>query len=242
MKDFDTVRIRVKNKFGISILVLLILLMPFCIKENGHIKDIDGNVYKTVVIGKYKWMVENLKTTKFNNGMEIPFVTGNSNWSELNNAAYCWYDDDKGNSVIYGALYNFFAVNTGKLCPKGWRVPSDEEWKYLEGYVDSLYKIGDPIWDESRIRGYNAGIRLKSKSGWKLGGNGMDEFGFSALPGGERLTSFNNSKGSCGFWWTSSEFDQSSAWYRCIIYSLSEMSRGPHPKKMGFSVRCLKNK
>jgi uncharacterized protein (TIGR02145 family) len=232
------------NKFAILSLLFHLIVLSLTAQqlEKGTVVDVDSNVYKTVVIGKYIWMADNLKTTKFNNGTEIPFVTGSSNWSVLNDAAYCWYDDDKGNSVIYGALYNFFAVNTGKLCPKGWRVPSDEEWKYLEGYVDSLYKIGDPIWDESRLRGYNAGIRLKAKSGWKLSGNGTDEFGFSALPGGERLTSFNNSKGSCGFWWTCTEFEQSSAWYRCIIYSLSEMSRGPHPKRMGFSVRCLKNK
>jgi uncharacterized protein (TIGR02145 family) len=229
-----------------SIITLLFQLIVLSLRgqklENRPVIDIEGNVYKTAVIGKYLWMAENLKTTKFNNGKEIRFVTGSSNWSVLNDAAYCWYDDDKANSVIYGALYNFFAVNTGKLCPEGWRVPSDEEWKYLEGYVDSLYKIDDQIWDESRIRGYNAGRRLKAKSGWKLGGNGTDEFGFSALPGGERLTSFNNSKGGTGFWWTSTEFDQSSAWYRCIIYSLPEMSRGPHPKRMGFSVRCLKDK
>jgi len=221
---------------------LIVLHLKAQLEEKGTVTDIDNNVYKTVAIGKYKWMAENLKTSRFNDGAEIPLVTGSINWSVLDKAAYCWYDDDKANSFIYGALYNFFAVNTGKLCPKGWRVPSDEEWKYLEGYVDSLYKIGDPIWDESRIRGYNAGTRLKAISGWKLGGNGSDDFGFSALPGGERLTSFNNSKGSCGFWWTCTEFEQSSAWYRCIIYSLSEISRGPHPKRMGFSVRCIINR
>jgi len=156
------------NKFAILSLLFHLIVLSLTAQqlEKGTVVDVDSNVYKTVVIGKYIWMADNLKTTKFNNGTEIPFVTGSSNWSVLNDAAYCWYDDDKGNSVIYGALYNFFAVNTGKLCPKGWRVPSDEEWKYLEGYVDSLYKIGDPIWDESRLRGYNAGIRLKAKSGW----------------------------------------------------------------------------
>lgn len=232
------------KKFAILSLFfhLIVLSLKAQPLEKGTVFDVDSNVYKTVVIGKYIWMAENLKTTKFNDGTEIQFITGSSNWSVLNDAAYCWYDDDKANSVIYGALYNFFAVNTGKLCPKGWRVPSDEEWKYLEGYVDSLHKIGDPIWDESRIRGYNAGTCLKAKLGWKLGGNGTDDYGFSALPGGERLTSFNNSKGSCGFWWTCTEFEQSGAWYRCIIYSFSEISRGPHPKRMGFSVRCLKNK
>jgi uncharacterized protein (TIGR02145 family) len=80
-------------------------------------------------------MAENLKTTRYNNGTEIPFVEGNSNWSGLNSAAYCWYDDNKSNANVnaYGALYNWFAVNTDYLCPYGWRVPSDEDWKYLEG-------------------------------------------------------------------------------------------------------------
>jgi len=241
MRDLNSIRIRLKDKFVISILILLIFLMPFCKNENEYIKDIDGNVYKTVVIGKYKWMAENLRTTTFNNGTEIPLVKGNSNWSGLSSAGYCWYDDNKSNANIYGALYNWYAVTTGNLCPRGWRVPSDEEWKYLEGYVDSLYKIGDQIWNKSGLRGYDAGTRLKAASGWKLSGNGTDNFGFSALPAGERLNSFNNSGGSCGFWWSCTEVSSSDAWYRCMIYGFDYISRDIHPKKMGFSVRCIKD-
>jgi uncharacterized protein (TIGR02145 family) len=186
-------------------------------------------------------MAENLKTTKFNDRTEIQRVSDNSIWSGATGPAFCWYDDDENNSIIYGALYNWFAVNTGNLCPVGWRVPSDQEWKYLEGFADSLYKSGNKTWDKTGIRGYNAGKALKATYGWRPGGNGTDILGFSALPGGERLTSFNNTKASNGFWWTSTEADSSNAWYRGMIYSFDEISRDVHPKRMGFSVRCIKN-
>jgi uncharacterized protein (TIGR02145 family) len=210
--------------------------------EGGTVTDIDKNVYKTAVIGKYVWMAENLKTTTLNNGTKIPNITGNSNWAGLSTGAYCWYNDNKTNADTYGALYNWYIVNTGILCPIGWRVPSDNEWKYLEGYVDSIHGVGDSVWNNSGLRGIDAGKRLKAISGWRLGGNGSDDFSFSALPGGERLNSFNNTGGSSGFWWSSNENGASSAWYRCITYSFEEVARDIHPKKMGFSVRCLKDK
>jgi uncharacterized protein (TIGR02145 family) len=205
------------------------------------VTDIDHNFYKTVVIGKYVWMAENLRTTTYNNGNKIPFVTGNAKWSSLVHDAYCWYDDSEKYSKIYGALYNWYAVNTGNLCPDGWHVPSDEEWKYLEGFVDSVYTTGDKTWDKTGLRGYNAGNQLKSKTGWRQGGNGSDAFGFSALPGGERLNGFNNMGGSNGYWWSCTEYDSVNAWYRSIIYSFDEVSRDIHPKKMGFSVRCIRD-
>jgi uncharacterized protein (TIGR02145 family) len=210
--------------------------------ETGTVSDIDGNIYKTVVIGNYIWMAENLRTTTYNNGEVIPFVKGNSNWYGLTSDAYCWYDDNIEYSNSYGALYNWYAVNTGRICPEGWRVPSDEDWKYLEGYADSIYDIGNPVWDKSGLRGYNAGTRLRSTTGWRAGGNGTNEFGFSALPAGERLNGFNNMGGSNGFWWSCTEADSLTGWYRSIIYSFAEVSRDRHPKKMGFSVRCLREK
>jgi len=232
----------------LRIITLLSLKLLVCISfanaqqtGEGILTDIDHNIYHTVHLGKYIWIAENLKTTRYNNGTQIQFVEGNSKWPTITTPAFCWYDDDQNNSYTYGALYNWYAVNSGNLCPTGWRVPSDDEWKYLEGYTDSLYKINDPVWNKSGIRGYNAGKRLKAKSGWRLNYRGTDEFGFSALPGGERLNSFNNTKTSSGFWWTSSEADSDNAWYRCMIYSLNEISRDIHPKRMGFSVRCIKN-
>ena len=143
----------------------------------------------------------------------------------------------------YGALYNWYAVNSGKLCPTGWHVPSDEEWKNLEGVADSLHHTGDPVWNEQMGRGYNAGKRLKATSGWKAEGNGTDEFGFSALPSGER-TSIGRFflSGSSTFWWSSTRQGDSLAWYRSIVSFDDNILRNTHPQKIGFSVRCIKEK
>jgi uncharacterized protein (TIGR02145 family) len=94
--------------------------------------DIDGNVYNTVIIGTQVWMTENLKTTKYNDNTKIPNVIDNTPWCTLPTPAYCWYkNDEASNKHSYGALYNWFTVNTGKLCPTGWHVPSEVEWTTL---------------------------------------------------------------------------------------------------------------
>jgi len=234
-----------EDKICINRLLLfgfVFILTCYCKRtDDKTVKDIDGNVYKTVLIGKYKWMAENLKTTTYNNGIKIPNVKEQSVWENLSTGAYCWYKNNESYADTFGLLYNWHAVNTGNLCPTGWRVPTDEEWKYLEGYVDSIYSIGDTIWDKSGLRGYDAGKRLKTISGWRPGITGTDNFGFSALPGGEHLKHFY-AGGSSGFWWSSTEASVSSAWYRNLIYSYEYVSRDSHPKQMGFSIRCLRNK
>lgn len=94
--------------------------------------DVDGNVYKTVTIATQRWMAENLKTTKLNDGTSIPNVTDGKAWKNLTTPGYCWYDNDpKYYGNTYGALYNFYAVETNKLCPTGWHVPTDAEWDIL---------------------------------------------------------------------------------------------------------------
>lgn len=225
-------------------IVLFLLLSTVSLNaqtpERGFLTDIEGNVYQTIVIGHQEWMAENLKTTTYNNGTKIPTVTENSEWLSLSSGAYCWYKNDESHSDIYGAFYNWFAVNTGMLCPDGWRVPTDDEWKYLEAFADTKYGIGDPVWDKSGFRGQDAGQGLMSRSGWKLDKNGTNVLGFTALPGGERLKG-SHSMGSNGFWWTSTENDATSAWFRGLIYGMEDISRDTHPKKMGFAVRCLRN-
>jgi len=211
--------------------------------KRGTVTDINGNVYQTVVIGNYEWMAVNLKTTVCSDGVKISCVTGNKDWSDLRSGAYCWYNNDESNAGTYGALYNWYAVNTGKLCPDGWHVPSDEEWKFLEGSSDTRYGIGDPIWDNSNGRGLDAGQRLMAVSGWNSGGNGSDALGFSALPGGERTSDGRFFVlGRSGFWWSSTEYNASGAWYRNMIYGVEDINRGSHPKWMGFSVRCIRDK
>ena len=233
-----------KNWIYQLIIVELIIIFTSCCKIDhlGTVKDIDGNVYQTVVIGNYEWMAENLKTTTYNNGTEIPNITENSDWASLSSGAYCWYNNNANNADTYGALYNWYAINMGNLCPDGWRASTDDEWKYLEGYVDNQYVAGDSVWDNPGGRGHDAGQRLKVAAGWNPGWNGMDEFGFSALPGGEHLIDsgffvLNRN----GFWWCSTEYDTSHAWYRSMIYSFEEVFRYNHDKRFGFSVRCLRD-
>jgi uncharacterized protein (TIGR02145 family) len=208
--------------------------------DNSTVKDIDGNNYKTILIGKNWWMAENLRTTRYNNSDTIPIVKDQSIWLNLSNDAYCYYQNNKGYADTFGFLYNWYAVNSGMLCPVGWRVPSDGDWKYLEGLVDTEFGIGDSIWNNLGLRGSDAGLMLKSTKGWRPGMTGTDNFGFSALPGGERLSRFY-AGGSSGFWWSSTEASQSSAYYRNLIYSFELVSRDTHPKRMGFSVRCIKD-
>ncbi len=228
---------------SVVFLLLIISTLRAQLPAGGTVTDIDGNVYHTVVIGHYEWMAENLKTSFYNDGTKIPNITESIAWTGLSTGAYCWYNNDSSNAKIYGALYNWYAVNTGRLCPEGWRVPADGEWQFLEGYTDSQFGIGDTVWEKSAGRGHDAGFRLKAKSGWSSEGNGSDDFGFSALPGGERCSNgrfFIASRS--GFWWSRTAYGESGAWYRNMIYGMEDMFRNTHPKWMGFSVRCLRDK
>jgi len=226
----------------IIIVSLLIAINYHCKRsEADTIKDIDGNIYHTTLIGKSRWMTENLKTTRYNDGSVIPCIKDQDIWLRLDSAAYCYYQNNESYADTFGMMYNWFAVNSGKLCPDGWRVPTDDDWQDLEGYVDTKYGIGDTVWQKPGLRGYDAGIRLKSAAGWRPGITGTDNFGFRALPGGERLSRFY-AGGSSGFWWSSTEASRASAYYRSLIYSFEYVARDTHPKRMGFSVRCIKDK
>jgi uncharacterized protein (TIGR02145 family) len=208
------------------------------------VTDIDGNFYPTVIIGDYEWMTENLKTTKYNNGVSIPIVPNQSNWINLTSGAYCWYDNNQTFFETYGALYNWYAVNTGNLCPAGWRVPTDEEWKNLEGFVDTQFDATSPEWDALDWRGYDAGLRLKATIGWALEGNGTDNFGFSGLPGSGRYLSgfgYYFPVVYVGYWWSSTQTNSTYALRRSLNYSNNLIGRGNFNKKDGYSVRCIKN-
>ena len=143
--------IKHKKKFlvisGLIINIISLLLISSCEKDNtpapiskilfnsdltyGTMSDIEGNVYKTIQIGSQVWMAENLKTTKYNDGKLITLVTNNVGWGNLSTGAYCWHENNIINKGTYGALYNGYAVRTGKLCPTGWHVPTKEEWHTL---------------------------------------------------------------------------------------------------------------
>ena len=176
------------------------------------IADVDGNTYKTVTIGTQIWMAENLKTTKFNDITLIPLVTDNTAWGALTSAAYCWYANDQTtNKPIYGAIYNFYTVKTGKLCPAGWHVPTDADYQTLEQFLGmDLSQLSAYEW-----RGTDQGAQMKNTTGWATGMNGTNTSGWSALPGGYRYgpSGVFNDIGQLGYWWTSSA-DPINAFYR----------------------------
>lgn len=209
----------------------------------GTVTDVDGNVYHTVTIGNQTWMIENLKTTHYNDSTAIPMVTDSAAWTNLKIPGYCWYNNDSVSyKNTYGALYNWYAVNTFKLAPKGWHVPTVDEWSTLENNVTVYYNTSGSL---AKI--------LASTSNWKKSstvgavGNNLkinNSSGFSALPGGCRTNDSIpfNKIGSVGSWWSSSASDSiKSAWYCSMDYSLSTVQRGYNLKLNGYSVRCIKD-
>jgi uncharacterized protein (TIGR02145 family) len=191
--------------------------------------DIDGNTYKTVVIGTQTWMAENLKTTKYNDGTAIPLVTDKTEWNNLTTPGYCWYNNDEAtNKATYGALYNWYTVNTGKLCPTGWHVPTQAEWTTLTDYLG-----GEGI----------AGGKLKETGSthWDSPNTGAtNETGFTALPGGFRtLGDGFIAIGFSGCWWTSTMTGSFNVWYRYMFNDISDVYYGGLAKGNGLSIRCL---
>ena len=206
--------------------------------DGTTVTDIEGNVYKIVTIGTQTWMAQNLRTTKYNDGTNIPLVTDNTAWSQLSTPAYCWYDNDATYKTVFGGLYNWQVVETGKLCPTGWHIPSDEEWKTLEMHLGMTSQDAD----ESDLRGTSQGKKLKSTGGWFNDGNGTDDSGFKALGGGFRYSgdgSFHSMK-KYGYWWTSTSATEG-AWQRYLYYDNDGVYRYDNNKGRACSIRCIKD-
>ncbi len=201
----------------------------------------DGQVYSTVQIGTQCWMAENLNIGEM--------INGSSNM--INNSViekYCYYNNT-ANCDEYGGLYQWNEImeystipGVQGICHAGWHLPTDDEWKILEGTVDSQYPVGDPEWDDTGWRGYDAGEKLKSTIGWYSGGNKTNDFGFEALPGGCCTSSgyFYNLT-SQAYFWSSCEYSSSRAWYRDLYSIINGVTRGNYDKVHGFSVRCLQD-
>lgn len=210
--------------------------ISFTTKGYGTVTDIDNNIYITATIGSQVWMVENLKTTKYKNGGSIPNIT--SLWGSLQNGAYCCYSNNIANKNIYGALYNFFAVNTGNLAPNGWHVPTNDEWLILINYLGGYTVAGGKM----KEAGFSHWASPNT--------NATNESGFKGLPGGS-LSEFNDFYGinTDGNFWSSSSYNGAYAYYVDLTYSNGQVSYNygnslPLPSdnvRKGFSVRCVKD-
>jgi len=191
----------------------------------GMVEDIDGNVYETRLIDGKEWMAENLRTTRYNDGTDIPTGYDNDAWGSLTDGAYTIFPHNNEDGVYsdedvveaYGKLYNWYAVDDDRgLCPAGWRVATDADWSGLISYVQYAF---DHIDDEN----YSTGLRSCRQVNSPLGGEcatdehprwnnhgtyyGTDDLGFSALPGGRRMPNglYTSNMTNLGFWWTSTQ-------------------------------------
>jgi uncharacterized protein (TIGR02145 family) len=201
-----------------------------------------GQVYNTIQIFSQCWLKENLNAGTMLSGSQ----------DQTNNGIiekYC-YNNQPDSCTKYGGLYQWDEMmqytniqGVRGICPLRWHLPADEEWKILEGAVDSHFGIGDRIWDYDIMnRGYDAGSNLKATIGWKYEGNGSDLFGFSGLPGGIRFDGgLFYSVGECGGWWTSSEYSPGCLpWYRGLNFGYTDPTRSRDSNKSrGFSIRCI---
>ena len=202
--------------------------------------DINGNKYNVIKIGEQYWTAENLKTTKYNDGSPIYFIDNKYIWSmadDFKTPAYCYYNDDTFNMQKYGALYNWYAVNTGRLAPKGWRVPTNDDWNKLENY---LISTGNKIAKSMAATTDWASSRNSDVIGNDLSKN--NKSGFSALPGGCRGNDGGFSSISVdGYWWAATEENAILAYHRNLYYYGESLCRYyDFSKGYGLSVRLVK--
>ena len=247
--------------YSFLILLPLIIFLTDCKKKEtisaklydsvSSIEDIDSNVYRTVKIGNQWWMAENLKVKHYNNGKLIAKINSDIRFwdSKLTSGGYCLFNDDK---TAPGLLYNWSAVvDSNQLAPKGWHIPTDEEWKVMEIHIGMSSLSADSLgW-----RGKNEAnlLKIEGDSTWKVpldvfknwGTNGS---GFSALSGGCRLFNGKWSAGTLGsvtdsYWWTASQNKDSlnCAWYRSLDRDRSNIFRFYVRKTYCMSIRCVKN-
>lgn len=211
----------------------------------GLLFDIDANQYETVKIGDLCWMAENLRTTRYQDGTPVPNIIYHTAWSQTFSGARTYYANHREHAEVYGKLYNWFAVDhEAGLCPSGWRVPSDKEWKEMEIFLGIPPREANLI----RRRGdlYNIGGKLKADDDagyWRFPNEGANnESGFNGLPGGARPSdgSFDGI-GMIAVFWSSSEDFKDIAWSRRLSYGNSGVFRAGYDKRFGFSVRCVKN-
>jgi Fibronectin type III domain./Fibrobacter succinogenes major domain (Fib_succ_major). len=201
-----------------------IRVVPAIVK--GPVTDADGNVYDTIVIGTQTWMKQNLKTTKYSDNTSIPYVPGNTAWSALTGPGYCWYNNDSVNKQNYGAFYNWYAIDTKKLAPVGWHVPTASDWSTLINSLGGWAVAGGKM-------------KATGTTYWNAPNtNATNESGFTALPGGYR----SETDGTCyglgkyAYWWFSD-----TARTQKILYTDSTVVNDLSSKLSGCSIRCLRN-
>jgi uncharacterized protein (TIGR02145 family) len=199
-----------------------------------------------VTIGTQVWQSTNLDVATYRDGTPIPQVTDPTAWANLTTGAWCYYNNDPANNATYGKLYNWYAVagihdndpNTPNkiLAPLGWHVPSDAEWTNLSTFLGGETVAGGKMKSTGTIQ---AGTGLWQNPNTAA----INESGFTGLPAGYRDNNGTlfDTIGYDGYWWSSSESNTASAWFRLLNYSTGDATRTNGIKELGFSVRCLRD-
>lgn len=201
----------------------------------SSVTDIEGNEYKTVIIGGQEWMAENLRTSTYCNGDQITNVISDNLWIDADYGAWSFYDNDSSYNEPFGKLYNFYAVEDERnICPCGWRVPTSSDWDdliyYLKGYTVAGGKLkskGLEYWEDPNLAATN-------------------ESGFSALPiGGRTHTdgSFLPKNTDVIFW--SDSYSYYGSYPVSAIYKLendkASINKYHGMLTAGYAIRCVKN-
>lgn len=231
----------------LSILIVLLPVLWGCKKtekdkhiiEYGTVEDNDGQIITTIKIGDQWWMAENLNSKRYQNGdslITISTAEAATEWNKTNEGAYTFYNDS-----LFGYLYNYKAVeDPRKIAPKGWRIPTDEDWKILEKHIGMNEEEANAFgW-----RGTKEANSLVSKfsKGWPESSPlyGDDTYGFNAVPGGcITLLNVINTGSNTAFWWTASS-ENEEVYYRYIDYQQTRILRSKTSPKYGMSIRCIK--
>ncbi len=219
-----------------SVLSAGVFLIPVTGCEKGDdtpdpVTDYDMNTYETVRIGDQVWMAENLRTTRLNDGSEIKLITRNQEWTGSGDPSFSWYNNDSILfKVPYGALYNGFAATNQKICPLGWHVPDNAEWRQLVEFLGDTTAAGGKL-------------KMEGTTQWHSPNTGADNSSmFSALPAGLRYFegTFSSLSYFTGFW-AVKETDTSSLNFVSLSYLDSNVTFGVRSKKYGFSIRCIRD-
>lgn len=212
--------------------------------SSQSLTDIDGNNYLQVTICNQTWMQSNLNVSKYSDGTNIPFVSNVGAFDNLTTGAWCYYQNDTNHGIIYGKLYNWYAVAgvydaasfsnpalRKKLAPTGWHIPSDNEWTTLTTCLGGESIAGGKMKETGTVH-------------WSSPNTGAtNSSGFTALPGlWIYLQSASNPTiGGEGGWWSSTEAFTASGWYRSVGAGSAQIIRNYKGKVAGYSVRCVKD-
>lgn len=212
---------------------LLILLMAPGSMAQQRVADFDGHLYDTIHIGTLVWLTPNLRTTHYSNGVPVPMITDSVLWAHTNSGARCYYDNDSAMyDSVYGALYNYFVItDTNKICPTGWRVPTNNEWLATEVDVGGLDIAGGEMKEAGTAHWMSPNVGATNHSG------------FTGLPGGamDPYTSTYTWLRENGLWWTATSYSGSMAWSTYMWYMSTSVDHNPVSKKAGMSIRCVQD-